>query len=379
MKPIPAWKLKREFNRIVAQVSHALPIMWEYLTLTPRYDFLLSRKRKRYRGTKQLSAEVAVYLIFPKDGLLKSHLQMLAELDKQNIAPVVVSNYPLSSDDLDRLKSLCAVIIERPNVGYDFGGYRDAIRELAPRLSSLDRLFILNDSVWMLDSKKSWFDAVREADKDFCGATSNYGIRRYSDLDFRELVWEYTPDHWNFHYASYALAIGNRILQDRDFLRFWKRFRLSNSKKRTVRRGEIGLSKWMKEKGYSHTATSDVHNIDKEMRALEPDDLQKVFEHLVLPESPRLVKKRDEVAQTDLHSAEGMSDRLNFILMSVSSLAIGYVLPYYTINSRGFQFIKKSPLWLSEDSASITMEILENLEGPLGRQACLEAKDILKT
>jgi len=325
------------------------------------------------------SSEVAIYLIFPKTGLLTSHIQMLEALNKHGITPVVVSNQALSSDDLERLKPKCAMVIERPNIGYDFGGYRDAVLELEPVLSDLERLYILNDSVWMIESEKSWFQEVRNTDKDFCGATSNFGIRRYSEADFRDIVWEYTPDHWNFHYASYALAVGSRILRDPGFVEYWKRFRLSNNKKRTVRRGEIGLSKWVKENGYTHAATCDVHSLDEELRNLEPAVLEQVTRHLIIPEKPRLLKKRDEVLESDAQSPEGVSDRINVILTAVSLQAMGYAMPYYSINFRDFQFIKKSPLWLSEDSASLTLAILDRLEGPLGRQACLEAHEIVNS
>lgn len=378
MKTLPSWKLKRELTRLLKQTLRLVPNTWEYLTLTRQYDGTLSNRQKRHQGDKTIASEVAIYLIFPKNGVLKSHLQMLEALNGEGIAPVLVSNQPLSSTDIEELRPHCALIIERPNIGYDFGGYRDAILELEAYLPDLDRLYILNDSVWMIDAEKSWFQDVREADKDFCGATSNFGIRRYSEVDFREIVWEYTPDHWNFHYASYALAVGKNILRDPDFVQYWKQFRLSNNKKKTVRRGEIGLSKWVKENGYTHAATCDVHDLDDELQSLEPEVLDQVTRHLIIPEKPRVLRKRNDVLESDFNSPEGVSDRVNIILTAVSLQAVGYVMPYYSIRFRGFQFIKKSPLWLSRDSAATTLRILETLEGPLGRQACLEAHDIVK-
>lgn len=379
MRSIPTWKVKREAKRLVWQISQIFPNLWEYMTLTFRYDSFRSKDQKHHIGDKKLTKEAAIYLIFPKNGVLKSHLQMLDELNRQSITPYVVSNYPVSDSDLASLKSKCALIIERPNVGYDFGGYRDAILKLAEKLPGLERLYILNDSVWMIDSKKSWFASVRETGRDFCGATSNYGIQRYSEDDFREIVWVYTPDHWNFHYASYALAVGKKILTDPSFIVYWKRFRLSNDKKRTVRRGEIGLSKWVKKRGYTHAATCDVHRLDRELEALQPEVIDEVTRNLIIPEHPRLVQKRDEVLKSDPQSNQGISDRVKFILTTVSLQAMGYSMPFYSLKYRDFQFIKKSPLWLSNDAASRTLSILEELDGPLGRQASLEAQQIVKS
>jgi len=40
-------------------------------------------------------------------------------------------------------------VIERPNFGYDFGGYRDGILLLEAWGIAPERLLILNDSIWM--------------------------------------------------------------------------------------------------------------------------------------------------------------------------------------------------------------------------------------
>ncbi len=377
MKMPPLWKVTRELKRSVWQVVELVPNTWEHLSLRTRYDAFMSKERTTHTGEKPLMSEAAVYLIFPEGGVLTSHLQMLDELNKENISPIVVSNVPIADDDLQTLKKRSAIIIERPNVGYDFGGYRDGILQISDKLSNLDRLYILNDSVWMIDSDRSWFQDARDQNVDFCGATSNYGIKRYSASDFRDFVWQPTPDHPNFHYASYALAVGKKILQDPDFLRYWRKFPLSNKKRKTVKSGEIGLSEWVKKRPYTHTATCDVNTLAEEIKSLSPEDLDNVTRHLVIPDAAPHVALRDVVLRTDLHSPQGISDRIQFILMTVSSQAIGYCMPYYTIKRRGFQFLKKSPLWLSSDSSSVTLRIMKDLDGPLGRQAFQEAKAIV--
>lgn len=379
MKTIPLWKLKRETLRLGRTIRDLPGIVWEYLSLRPRYDRSAPRTRKIHHGAKPLDGEVAIYLIFPAHGILPSHLHMLEHLETQGVNPVVVSNLPLSQADMDRILPLSAMVIQRPNVGYDFGGYRDAVLQLGDILPTLERLYILNDSVWMIDTPRSWFDDVRAKEADFCGATSNYGIRRCDARDFRELIWEYTIEHPNFHYASYALAIGPRILRDPGFLRYWKRFRLSNDKKRTVRRGEIGLTQWVHRKGYKHAATCPVTGLDAEIATLGDDDLDAVTRNLVIPESPRLLATRDEVLKSDPHTPEGRSDRIQIVLATVAGQAIGYAMPYYTTRRRGFQFLKKSPLWLSRDASDRMLELMAGLEGPMGRQAAQEARDLRAT
>lgn len=378
MKRIPTWKAKREVVRIGSQIRELPGFVWEYAALRLRYDWQAARLRRTHDGDVPLGREVAIYLIFPAGGLLGSHLSMLRTLKAQDIAPVLVSNLPLSGESLATLRPLCARIIERPNVGYDFGGYRDGVLDLADRLSRLDRLYILNDSTWMVDAPRTWFEDVRDRDVDFCGATSNYGVKRYNAHNFREMVWDFSDRHPNFHYASYALSVGRRILRDPDFLSFWRRFRLSNHKKRTVRRGEIGLTQWVLAKGYSHAATCPDAGLDAEIAALDDDALEALARNLVIPENSRLSALRDEILAANAATPGGRLDRIQIVLTAISAQAVAYALPFHTIRNRGFQFIKKTPLWLSPDSREKTLNILSGLEGPLGREAYKEAVDLLK-
>lgn len=377
MKKLPLWKIKRELKRLGWQTANLIPNAWDYLSLRIRYDAFMANQIVRHRGRKPFTPEAAIYLIFPSKGVLKSHLQVLDELNRHNITPVVVTNLPLSKTELQKILEKSAIVIERPNVGYDFGGYRDGILEIENELSKLKRLYIMNDSVWMIDSKKSWFEDVRSLKVDFCGATSNYGIKRYTPEEFRNIEWTYTPNHIKFHYASYALAMTNRVLQDPHFFPYWKKLRLSNKKKKTVKRGEIAFSQWIKKRKFSHGATCDINTLDKEMSNLSAKELDALTRNLVIPESTKLLEKRDEVLRINPNSEQGMSDRRKIILTTVTQQAVGYVLPYYTLNHRGFQFLKKSPLWLSSDSASTSLRIMEDFTGPLGRQALLEAKIFL--
>jgi hypothetical protein len=377
MRKFPLWKLKREILRFGRQIAELPSLTWEYFDLRTSYDRKAAAMRRTHKGDLPMGREVAIYLIFPAGGILASHLDALRLMVEEGISPVVVSNLPLSTDDLTTLAPLTTRIIERPNLGYDFGGYRDGILALDSILPDLDRLYILNDSAWMVEAPQSWFGDVRAKDVDFCGATSNYGIKRHDADDFRDLRWQYTIHHRNFHYASYALAIGRTILQDPAFVTFWKRFRLSNQKKRTVRRGEIGLTQWVMRHGYSHDATCSVMDLDKEIAALDTAELDAVTRNLIIPERPRIRAKRDEVLLSDPATPDGRRDRIQIILTAVSAQAMGYVMPYYTLRHRGFQFVKKSPLWISAAGSKTTLDILSALPGPMGKTAYAEALKIV--
>lgn len=369
-------KINRELIRIVTNVIKFPSFMCEYLFLNFIYDKMISTKKIVHEGIKPIVGEMAIYLVYAPNGLQKSHHDMFVQLDIENITPIVVSNLPLSTRDLNLLLEKSALVIERPNVGYDFGGYRDAILHLAPDLSKLDRLYVLNDSVWMIGGSQSWFEQVRLSGCDFVGATTNYGINRVDPREFRNLQWEFTTKHKNFHYASYALAINKNILCDNRFINFWTTLHLSNNKKRTVKRGEIGLSKWVKKNGFSHCATCDDCKLDKEIKALDNNELNDLAHQLIIPEDESLMMQLALVLQSDYNTDLGREERIQIILTSVARQATGYVIPYFNVSKRNFPFIKKSPLRLSRSGAELTLELLKNFDNDIGRHAYSEALEI---
>lgn len=374
MKKLQLWKLKRELLRLCHNTLSAPRQAWEYLTLTTRYDLKAARRRKVHSGEMPLRNEAAVYLIFPAKGLLASHLDMLRQLNDHGISPILVSNLPLCQKDLATLQPLCTRIIERPNIGYDFGGYRDGILNLAPVLPDLDRLYLLNDSCWMIDRTRSWFDEVRDADVDLCGASAHLGLRPH---EVRKIVWSDKTEHPRFHYTAYALALGKNILRDAAFLGFWRKFHMSNDKSINVRRGEIGLTQWvLRQKRYSHTASCALTDLDKEIAALGDDELDAVTRNLVISVHPKLRVRRDEILNQPASSPEGRADRIKFILTTVTSAGLSYALAFYTVRSRGFQFVKKSPLWLSRSGSDTMIALLDDLTGPMAQNAAREARNL---
>lgn len=367
------WKIRRELARIGLQLLRLPVEVFNLIVVRRWYDFITARNIKRTRGTIAVGTEAGVYLIFPFNGVQHSHLTMLKEMLREGISPVVVSNLPLSDSDRETLQIYASRIIERPNVGYDFGGYRDGIIDLRDHLKSLQRLWLLNDSVWLVPQQKSWFEKARGLDKDFVAATSNYAMPRVDSQDFRKINWNYNTGHRNFHYASYALGFSKTILMDAAFTRFWNRLNISNDKTRTVRRGEIGLSQWVLKHGFSHGATYAANNLDNELRECSDTEIDRIARELVIPDDPRLEAIQSLILQEDLTTSTGRSDRISLILTAVSRRASAYVLPAYSI-TRGFHFLKKSPLWLSVSGAEVTLKVIERIDGPIGQEIRIEAE-----
>lgn len=334
------------------------------------YDLILARKIRITTGHLPASREMAVFLIFPKSGILACHRSMLETLRSQSITPVVVSNRPLSDADRGQLAEFCHVILERPNVGYDFGGYRDAMIYLQEILPDMNRLWIFNDSTWMIEQPITWFEQARGLSHDFVGASYALTRRKFMDISEPRKLWPPDVHHPNFHYASYALCIGKNVLHHPNFMRFWRKLPITDNKKLTVRRGEMGLSQWIIRNGFTHGATCEFKTIASELAALAPEELDKTARQALLLSEFNFAALRTHILASDLNSEQGRQLRIDYLLYLICRQGPAYTLAGYAIEKKGFQFLKKSPARLSPISKASTLTLLTLL--PTGQRKMIE-------
>lgn len=344
-------------------------------------DNVLARRIKRTPGSVPVGPRVGIYTIYPVAGLQRSHFDTLVAMRAAGIATFVISNLPLSAVARADLAANATMVIERPNFGYDFGAYREGILTLQKQQEKLTSLVFLNDSVWFPLGPGDWLAAAAQSKHNMFGAVSNYGIRFASDTDSGEASWEYDPGRRNFHYCSFALRFDSMILADPGFWVFWRRFRLTNDKFTTIHRGEIGLSRWVLSRGYSHYEVFPTRRLAKILGELDFPNLLTVAQELVIPEDAGLrARKRaliDSLQDTALSSRHDAARRLrSFVLKAVVEAGPAYAIPGFAIEKLDFPFLKKSPVWLDEETRRITLDILKRL-GP--QDYVSEVQALLKT
>ncbi|WP_299961970.1 rhamnan synthesis F family protein [uncultured Roseobacter sp.] len=377
-KPRP-WKLYREVKRLSHQLMQAPARLWWRLTFRHYYDHVLAKKIRKTEGALSAGPDVAIYLIYPNHGLQQSHIHALDEMRAAGVCPIVVANVPLSDNDREQLRTKAFRILERPNEGYDFGGYRDGILSLEAMFPDLQRLWLFNDSIWFVPQPLNWFEQARAMGKDYVAATSSCGLERIDPERFRDISGVFSTNSRRFHYASYALCIGPAILRDPRFFAFWQNYNLTNNKHLTVRRGERGLTRWVVSNGFTHGATFEIDQFASEIKGMSDQEVDRIARELIIFDNAILEKARKDVLQLDPSSEAGRKDRLSLILAVTSRCAPAYALPGYSLRHRGFQFIKKSPLWHEQSSARIQMDILDRLEGAIGDDIRNEAATLLRS
>lgn len=366
---------KRVARRLRWEATRATAA-FEELCATRLHDLLAARRTRRTPGAVQPEPDVAIYVIYPVAGLLASHLSALGYLARSGYAPIVVANAPLQPKERAQVADACWFCLERKNFGYDFGGYRAGILSLGPRLSELRSLVLMNDSVWFpLPGARDWLADAAAMEVDLAGAASNYAATRPALADYRGAVWDYDSARPGFHYCSFALRFGGRVLRDPGFEAFWRNFALSDSKLRTVRRGELGLTAWLIERGYSHAATLGMETFGDEIAGLDAAELKALVAGLVIPEDNALRELRDRVlgrAACDRWRSEAAA----LVLTAVAHTGIAYALPRWAYATRGHGLLKKSSLHLDPASAREILHFLGSLRGPEAEAILSEARRI---
>lgn len=222
------WKIKRELRRA-----------WQHALMVPeavfgpgqrrRYDARKAGLIQVTQGAQPLQSRVAVFLLYQPRGILASTLQTCRHLEQSGFAVVAVSNAPLSDSDRASLLAETHQVMERPNFGYDFGGYRDGVLHVLDSGFAPDTLLVLNDSIWFpLTPDCEFLDRLKAQTADV------YGPVRSHD-----------------HLQSYMYAFKGGLVGSAFFRDLWQNLPTSNNKVAVVLRCEKLLSSHIQKAGFT--------------------------------------------------------------------------------------------------------------------------------
>jgi rhamnosyltransferase len=142
---------------------------------------------------------------------------------------VLVSNSPLDDQSRDEAARYADTIIERPNTGYDFAAWRDALRH--EDIAGWDELLLTNSSIFgPLFELEILFARMSGRVCDFWGLTRNQDI---------------AP-----HLQSYFLCFRNTVLRSRAWRDFWSGVADYASKDDVIREYETRLTGFLEQAGF---------------------------------------------------------------------------------------------------------------------------------
>lgn len=288
MKQIEGWKVRREVLRLRRQFV-TLP-----QTLVGYLDLLLAPARRRqhqasfasrvqmHDGACPAGKQIAIYLVYQPQGLAPSSLALCRDLVDNGFAPFVVLNAPLPDADRAALQAHTWKIMQRPNFGYDFGGYQDALLTLRNLVPDANAAIIMNDSVW-LNMDQALIAMLQGAPTAVVGLVQESKLRTDNKNNL-------SVDLQNLQ--SYFYFIHRGFWQDPQFWRFWQDYMMVSSKKRTIKAGELGFTKYLVASDIPHQALISKMQFLDQIKTKNSDYLRFVLRYAVYT-NPHLAAERD--------------------------------------------------------------------------------------
>ncbi len=367
---LPGWKLQREILRLFKQLWSLPSALYDIFLSTAVYDKIQRPRIERVQGDVPRGDRVAIYLVFPKNGLLPSHKRSISHIRECGYAPLVVSNLPLSQVDQAYLRNHTWKFFARPNKGYDFGGYREGFMTVLPEVDKLEYLAFLNDSSWFpVPGTQAWLPRAEALGVDYAGAATSFGIRRVPRDQYQTVIWEYDASLSEFHYCSYALLVGKNILRDPAYHNFWRSYALSEKKRKVVRRGEMGMSRFAVDNGYTHGATYDIRTLPGALDSCTDEELNAYANNMVFLGETMMEKVLEQVLPR-LDARRSPAERqetIKLIMATAARFGISYVIPKFLHEKHGFPFLKKSPVGLFQRDSDVMNSFVQGLKGEDGK------------
>lgn len=334
---IPAWKLRREVLRVVQQVA-TLPstiVQMPGRLGEPRrrrlHDARFRESVRLREGAVPSGARIAIFLIFQPRGIAPSVLATCDWLVTNGYAPLVVSNCPVADADFEGLAPRCWQLMERPNFGYDFGGYRDAIRFINDGGLSPERLIVMNDSVWF-PMRRDVMERLEALPGDIVGLLQDEKVAhdRQGGRPTDRL-----------HLESYFFLIREDAWSSEVFQQFWRDYRMTDFKPNTIKFGEIGFSRTMAAGGLALGALTDRSRFLEGLRDTDAEGLRRILTYAAYADRD-IAAEAARVLADYAPSGDWRDRALAHITRAVNRKRFNASFPLATEEVFGLHFMKKS-------------------------------------
>lgn len=215
---------------------HLLPLLGHEIMRRRRPERLLSEwvSTVNPEGNISLGSRVCVFVHWDGAGDVRPHvLHQVQAFCEAGISVVFVTNSAmLRPEPMAKLQAICAAIMIRQNVGYDFGAWREGLARLALPRPDTEMVIIANDSVY--GPVRPLADVLSHID--------------FSTAD----VWGCT-DTWQhrYHLQSYFMAFSPAVLRSPVWQAFWQGVRPTWSKNWLIRLYEVGLTQSLLKAGFN--------------------------------------------------------------------------------------------------------------------------------
>lgn len=201
---------------------------------------------------------LCIYLVYDEQNIIDNYVgYILSEIKTCVDCLVIVCNMLSVYKGEEILKKYADKIFFRENIGFDVGGYKNALSDFIgwDVVWQYDELVLVNNSFFgPFRSMKSIFDEMDKRVIDFWGLTK-HGARRDSKMrDFPE------------HIQSFFLVICSKMLHDVKFREYWEEMPYYTEFDDVVRQHEERFTSYFKQLGYDYDVLADIGINNSELR-----------------------------------------------------------------------------------------------------------------
>jgi lipopolysaccharide biosynthesis protein len=214
---------EQEADQLAETLPHCVERLWDYIAMTRNYSVreILSSKKSFPVQVKSVNKRsLCLFVHYSQSGLLEdSDLELLRRLTEQTNDIFIVSNSDLGEKCRARASLYVKEILIRPNKGLDFAAWRDLINYIGwEKIGTYDEVIFVNNSTYgpvlPLDSM---FSKMRAGNSDFWGVTAFPRLEGSNRPEAIYLKNQTIPRH----IQSYFVVFNKKVIQSRQFYRFW--------------------------------------------------------------------------------------------------------------------------------------------------------------
>ena len=201
---------------------------------------------------------LGIFFCFDSEGIIDEYVTYLLDEIIKNLTDLcIIVNGDLSPESREILEQYSTDIMTRPNIGFDAGGWRDAMTDHIgfKKLQEYDEIILFNDSFFgPLYPFKEMFDVMDAKDIDFWGITVHGDAPNARDL----CPYGYRPRYLQ----TYFLAFRRNLIQSKEFQEYWSEFPNYQSFNSLAFKHEGVFTRYFSDLGFKWEAYVDTADIE---------------------------------------------------------------------------------------------------------------------
>ena len=242
---------------------------------------------------------LCIYLTYDKQKVIDQYIgYILKELKTCTDYLAVVCNMPTIIRGKEILETYADTIFYRENIGFDAGGYKDALchRIGWDKVLVFDELVLVNDSMFgPFRPMKNIFEEMDEKPVDFWGLSKH--------AEFRKGGFDYFPEH----IQSFFFVFRSRILHSSHFRKYWEDMPYYTSYNEAVRKYEMRFTSWFLNLGYTYDILADTSVNDSDNSENNYTQFAKISYELIKKRNFPFLKKQQIADESlDMQTQENL-------------------------------------------------------------------------